>query len=55
VEYFPISYYPYYRVDSPPIISQLSLAHQDFTILNIPHIANTQGMYLQTIHQKTMK
>jgi hypothetical protein len=52
VEYFPINYYPYYRVDLPPIISQLSLVHQDFTILNIPHIANTQGMYLQTIHQK---
>jgi hypothetical protein len=30
----------------------MSLIHQDFTILNIPHIANTQGMYFQTIHQK---
>jgi hypothetical protein len=39
-------------VDSPSIIYQVSLIHQDFTILNIPHTANTQGMYFQTIHQK---
>jgi len=52
VEYFPINYYFYYRVDSPSIIYQVSLIHQDFTILNIPHTANTQGMYFQTIHQK---
>jgi len=52
VEYFPIKYNYYYRVDLLSIVSQLSLTHQDFTILNIPHVANTQGMYFQTIHQK---
>jgi len=36
----------------PQLIYSLSLSHENFSILNIPHEANTQGMYLQTIHKK---
>jgi hypothetical protein len=52
LEYFPINYNYYYIVKVPPTIYEISLMAGNFTILNIPSHVNTQGMYLQTIHQK---
>jgi hypothetical protein len=52
LEYFPFFYSSYYHVNVPQLIYSLSLSHEYFSILNIPHEANTQGMYLQTIHKK---
>jgi hypothetical protein len=52
LEYFPFFYSSYYHVNMPQLIYSLSLSHENFSILNIPHQGNTQGMYLQTIHKK---
>lgn len=52
VEYFPFFFDSYYNVDVPKVIYEMSYHSENFTILNIPHNSNTQGMYLQTIHQK---
>jgi len=54
LEYFPIKYDYYYKVETPLFLYEVSLKPEGFTILNIPHIANTQGMYLQTIHKKAI-
>jgi len=51
MEYFPLYYDGYYNVEIPQMIYNMAQQKEFFTVLNIPH-KNTQGMYLQTIHNK---
>jgi hypothetical protein len=52
IEYFPVNYNYYYKIDPPSILYEISSSLQEFTVLNIPHNVNTQAMYLQTLYQK---
>jgi len=63
VEYFPLFYSGYYlnteevlngynHIDVPKSIYNMFFKKESFTVLNIPHGSNTQGMYLQTIYNK---
>jgi len=52
IEYFPLNYSSYYHVDTPRAIDELATSNENVSILNIPHMGNTQGMYFQTIHGK---
>jgi hypothetical protein len=54
LEYFPINYNYYFIVKVPSTIYEISTMAGNFTILNIPSYANTQGMYFQTIHGKNI-
>lgn len=52
LEIFPISNIQFYSIYIPRIIFDIRSENGNFSILNIPHKLNMQGMFLQTIHNK---
>jgi len=54
VDYFPLNFNSYYTINVPSIIYSIKDMKDEFAILNLPHKQNTQGMYLQTIHDHKM-
>jgi hypothetical protein len=50
-ENFPVYNLSFYKVDIPLQLYSIKKEPQNFAILNIPHRGNTQGMFLQTIHE----